>query len=67
MPPSGVELNEDSIIDISHESLMRVWKRLINWVNEELESAEIYLRLSDAAIFHLKGKLWIVNFGHIGN
>lgn len=60
MPPFDVELNEDSIIDISHESLMRVWKRLINWVNEELESAEIYLRLSDAATFHLEGKsaLW---------
>jgi len=60
MPPSDVELSGNSIIDISHESLMRVWKRLINWVNEELESAEIYLRLSDAAIFHLEGKsaLW---------
>ena len=60
MPPHGVNLNEDSIIDISHESLMRVWERLIKWVNLELESAEVYLRLSEASIFHKEGKaaLW---------
>ena len=57
MPPLGVEIDENSIIDISHESLMRVWERLIIWVNEEVESAEIYLRLSEASIFILKVSL----------
>ncbi|HEY4641843.1 MAG TPA: AAA family ATPase, partial [Thermoanaerobaculia bacterium] len=28
MPPAGTPLNDESIIDISHESLMRVWTRL---------------------------------------
>ena len=29
MPPADVELDDRSIIDLSHESLMRVWTRLI--------------------------------------
>jgi WD40 repeat protein len=60
MPPSNVPLNENSIIDISHESLMRVWTRLIEWVEEETQSAEIYLRLSEAAALYHEGKtdLW---------
>jgi WD40 repeat protein len=60
MPPANVKLNENSIIDISHESLMRVWTRLIGWVEEETQSAEIYLRLSEAAALYHEGKsdLW---------
>ncbi len=55
MPPAGVPLDGDSIVDISHESLMRVWDRLIGWVEEEAESAQTYLRLSKAAAFHDQG------------
>jgi len=60
MPPSSIELEEDTIIDISHESLMRVWTRLIEWVEDETQSAEIYLRLSEAAALYHEGKagLW---------
>ena len=60
MPPANIELNENSIIDISHESLMRVWTRLLGWVEEETQSAEIYLRLSEAAALYHEGKtdLW---------
>jgi WD40 repeat protein/energy-coupling factor transporter ATP-binding protein EcfA2 len=56
MPPVGVELKEDSVIDISHESLMRVWERLIGWVHEEIESAELYTRLAKAAALYQEGK-----------
>ncbi|OKS86815.1 nSTAND1 domain-containing NTPase [Mucilaginibacter polytrichastri] len=56
MPPQGIELSDDSIIDISHESLMRVWDRLILWVDEENQSAEIYLRLCEAADLYETGK-----------
>ncbi|RCH53855.1 hypothetical protein DJ568_15045 [Mucilaginibacter hurinus] len=56
MPPSGIELTADSIIDISHESLMRVWERLIAWVDEENQSSQIYLRLCDAAHMYDIGK-----------
>ncbi len=60
MPPIGVELHADSVIDISHESLMRVWDRLIGWVEEEMESAQFYLRLTRAAALHEEGSagLW---------
>ncbi len=52
MPSFETQLRPDSIVDISHESLMRVWKRLGGWVEEEMQSARIYQRLTDTA------KLW---------
>lgn len=60
MPPADVALTPDSIIDISHESIMRVWDRLIIWVEEENQSAQIYLRLCEAAGMYETGKggLW---------
>jgi len=60
MPPVGKELVADSMIDISHESLMRIWVRLKNWVDEEAESINMYLRLAEAAAMHQAGKggLW---------
>ncbi|MFL5728866.1 MAG: eIF2A-related protein [Cytophagaceae bacterium] len=60
MPPAGVPLTENTIIDISHESLMRIWARLKNWVEEESESVAMYQRLSEAASMYQLGKtsLW---------
>jgi len=49
MPPEGVELQPETVIDISHESLMRVWERLKQWVEEEAQSARIYQRLAETA------------------
>ncbi len=49
MPPRDVELDGESVIDISHESLIRQWGRLRTWVEEESESRTNYLRLVDAA------------------
>ena len=37
MPPAGEALRAQTIIDISHESLMRVWQRLSTWADEERE------------------------------
>jgi len=36
-------------VDISHESLIRVWTRLRDWAQEEADSAVIYRRLADIA------------------
>ncbi len=60
MPSGNVPLSEDSMIELSHESLMRIWNRLSNWVEEEFESAQMYKRLSDAAAMYQIGKtgLW---------
>ncbi len=60
MPAHYVPLNADSVIELSHESLMRIWNKLNEWVEEEFESAQMYKRLSDAAAMYQIGKtgLW---------
>ena len=60
MPPLGEALEAETVIDISHESLMRVWERLQAWVEEEAASARMYRRLAETAELHEAGKanLW---------
>jgi WD40 repeat protein len=60
MPPAGEMLETETVIDISHESLMRVWQRLNIWADEEAQSAQMYRLLADAAARHAVGKasLW---------
>jgi WD40 repeat protein/energy-coupling factor transporter ATP-binding protein EcfA2 len=60
MPGYTVPLSDDSVIELSHESLMRIWNKLDLWVNEEFESAAMYKRLSEAAEMYQIGKtsLW---------
>ena len=61
MPAAHVPLTDDATIDISHESIMRVWSRLKKWVEEEMESAQLYMRLSKSAELYQEGKggLWV--------
>src|SRR6185503_5146538 len=56
IPPAGVLLNSDSLIDISHTSLIRGWSRLKKWVEDEARSARIYRRLAETAALHEKGE-----------
>ena len=60
MPGMHVTLKADTTIELSHESLMRIWNRLSSWVEEEFESAQMYKRISDAAAMYQIGKtgLW---------
>jgi hypothetical protein len=60
MPGTNVPLTAESIIELSHESLMRIWTRLSTWVDEEYDSALMYKRVSDAAAMYQIGKtnLW---------
>ena len=60
MPLLPMPLEPQTVIDISHESLMRVWDRLREWADAEETSARTYLRLADAALLHQEGKtsLW---------
>lgn len=59
-PAHHIKLDSKSMIDISHESLMRIWIRLKNWVDDEAEAVQMYLRLSEAAAMYQVGKagLW---------
>ena len=49
MPGQPHSLQPDTVIDLSHESLMRVWERLRAWVEDEAQSARIYRRLAETA------------------
>ena len=60
MPPPPEPIDGDTVVDISHEALIRRWRTLNRWVNEETESAATYRRLADAAERHARGEaaLW---------
>jgi WD40 repeat protein len=60
MPPAPTPLTPETMIDISHESLMRVWTRLRGWVDEEARSADIYRRVAETAGLYERGQagLW---------
>ena len=47
--PEG-PLLENTLLDLSHESLIRQWRRLAGWVKDEARSAEMYRRLRDWAL-----------------
>jgi WD40 repeat protein/energy-coupling factor transporter ATP-binding protein EcfA2 len=55
-PHHSIPLDDDSIIDLSHESLIRLWDRLKRWVDEESASVQMYLRLSEASALYQQGK-----------
>ncbi|QTR51830.1 WD40 repeat domain-containing protein [Candidatus Thiothrix anitrata] len=60
MPPPQVALTADTVLDISHESLIRQWQRLQGWVAAEGDKAAMYLRLLEGAQRHAdgRGELW---------
>jgi hypothetical protein len=47
---------DDKVIDISHESLIRQWNTLNQWVDEEGESASNYLQLAEATKLYKQKK-----------
>jgi energy-coupling factor transporter ATP-binding protein EcfA2 len=60
MPPAGTPLAGDTVVDLSHESLMRIWERLVRWTEDEASSARLYLGVARAAARHAEGTsaLW---------
>ncbi|MCA1632791.1 MAG: DUF2225 domain-containing protein [Acidobacteria bacterium] len=56
MPPVGTPLETGTVLDISHESLIRNWERLKKWVDDEAQSARIYRRLAEASVLHRAGQ-----------
>ena len=59
-PGEDIAIDSDTVIDISHESLMRIWDKLKSWVDEEFSSVQMYLRLAEASSLYQIGKtgLW---------
>ncbi|HEV2707169.1 MAG TPA: tetratricopeptide repeat protein [Pyrinomonadaceae bacterium] len=56
MPPARTSLAPETLIDISHESLIRNWALLKEWVKEEAQSARIYRRVAEAAALYREGQ-----------
>lgn len=56
MPPIDIVLEPNTFIDIAHESLMRVWSRLIAWTQEENASTRNYMRLARTAARYEQGR-----------
>jgi hypothetical protein len=59
-PPAGLPLRPDTLLDIGHESLIRQWRALGDWVEREARSAALYQRLSQTAQLWRRGEaaLW---------
>ncbi len=49
LPPRPETILPTTLLDISHEALLRQWGELGKWIGEEDESAKMYRRLADAA------------------
>jgi endonuclease I len=60
MPPPHQPLQPDTMLDISHESLIRQWTRLKVWVGVEAKSAAIFKRLRDTTVLwsNKEAALW---------
>jgi hypothetical protein len=57
LTPAAGALSHDAVIDISHESLIRGWRRMRQWVEGEAESASVYRRLADTASLYGQDRL----------
>ena len=59
MPGWPAPLQPDTMIDISHESLIRQWQMLREWVQAEARSAALYQRLRQTAqLWPQNAALW---------
>lgn len=48
VPPVSEVLSLDTVVDISHESLIRLWNTLDTWVDEEVDNAKTYQLLNQS-------------------
>jgi len=52
----SASLSSETRIELAHESLINIWDRLRQWVDEEDESIRMYLKLSKASALYQQGK-----------
>jgi energy-coupling factor transporter ATP-binding protein EcfA2 len=59
-PPKEIPLKHDTIIDLTHESIIKLWPVLRSWLDDEETSRRLYMRLASAAEQYQegKGRLW---------
>lgn len=66
-PPIDKTLTAESIIDITHESLIRNWQRLKKWTKQEAESAKLYKRLEEDACSWQQNEFSLLRFPELDN
>lgn len=59
-PSKEIPLNGDSILDLTHESIIRLWDTLRRWMDEEEAAVKLYRNLAVAAGQYQEGngRLW---------
>lgn len=59
-PSKEIPLNGESILDLTHESIIRLWDTLRRWMDEEEASVKLYRNLAAAAGQYQEGsgRLW---------
>ena len=59
-PSKEIPLNGESILDLTHESIIRLWDTLRRWMDEEEASVKLYRNLATAAGQYQEGngRLW---------
>ena len=49
LPPPGPALHDETLIDVSHEALLRRWTTLRKWIEEDELHRRLYLRIATRA------------------
>jgi len=59
-PSKEVLLSRESIVDLTHESIIRLWSTLRKWMDDEEASEKLYLKLAASAEQYQEGngRLW---------
>lgn len=66
MPPSNVPLDPNTVIDITHESLIRQWATLRKWVQDEYRAADTYRYVETNARLWKKGHAALLTMPYLG-
>lgn len=53
-------LNQESVIDLSHASLIRLWNRLKIWIEDEAISGQMYTQISETSAAYQVGKVGLL-------
>jgi len=65
-PVEDTALRDDTVIDISHESLIRQWSALRDWVRQEFQSAQTYQHIETSAQLWHKGEAGFLTMPYLG-
>jgi WD40 repeat protein len=49
-------LSNNTVIDLRNECILHLWEKLVEWVDDEASSMQIYMRLSEASALYQQGK-----------